>query len=299
MIHAVQYYRSPNAIQRISSLWRLAENSLPFPSSVETIIYCLNYDHFFIILPREFSYQNVKTYGQISSLTTAGKWHVDKGKVTLACMVWFVALWECPPSTTHFANNLEHFISWSKIDNTVSCCSTLKVSDVARFAHERVHPLPSYPSMIPSHRYVSGGSKIEFITLKFGKCYCGFFCLRYCIGPWPFHFHWIIMIGAHGSSNGVSRPISCLFIPKHFLSYVSDWRFWYKRAGCRPTDSSVRPARLNDIHSIVTERLSTYGTLQEPSQWTNAQYLEIFLSDFCFSGGLVVDRLLHELSRRC
>lgn len=37
-----------------------------------------------------------------------------------------------PPHNPHFANILEHFNSWNRIDDT-----TLKVSDVALFAHAR------------------------------------------------------------------------------------------------------------------------------------------------------------------
>ena len=47
-------------------------------------------------------------------------------------------------------------------------------------------------------------------------------------------------------------------------------QFWHERAGCRRTDSFVRPTSLNYIHTMIIERLSAYRTTQKPSQWTKA-----------------------------
>lgn len=41
-----------------------------------------------------------------------------------------------------------------------------------------------------------------------------------------------------------------------------------KKARCRSIDSIIRPKSLNYICSIIVKRLSTYGTLQDPSHWT-------------------------------
>ena len=50
-------------------------------------------------------------------------------------------------------------------------------------------------------------------------------------------------------------------------SWVRD-TFWHAKAGCRPADSILRPTRFNYSHSMIIERLRTYGTALKPSQRT-------------------------------
>ena len=53
-------------------------------------------------------------------------------------------------------------------------------------------------------------------------------------------------------------------------------------------DSILRPTGLNYSHTLTIETLSTHGTPQEPSQWTNTAIAgAIFIRCVLFSSGSV------------